>query len=115
MMKHMILTLTALLLAPLAALNANDWPAWRGPAANGSTPTGDYPARWSAEDAAWKIALPGKGGSTPIVWQNRIYLTTPADGQDSVLALDAHGKQLWHVKLGPESRPKHQTLASSCN
>jgi outer membrane protein assembly factor BamB len=67
------------------------------------------------EDAAWKITLPGKGCSTPIVWQNRIYLTTPANGQDAVLALDMDGKQLWLVKLGPESPPKHTTLASRCN
>jgi outer membrane protein assembly factor BamB len=61
------------------------------------------------------LELPGKGGSTPVVWQSRIYLTTPADGHDAVLALDAQGKQLWLVKLGPESPPKHKTLASSCN
>ena len=61
------------------------------------------------------MALPGKGGSTPIVWQNRIYLTTPADGQDAVLALDFSSKQAWLTKLGPESSPKNKTLGSSCN
>ncbi len=49
------------------------------------------------------------------MWQNRIYLTTPADGQDAVLALDLSGKQLWLAKFGAASQPKHKTLASSCN
>ena len=63
----------------------------------------------------WKLALPGKGSSTPAIWQSRIYLTTPADGQDAVIALDMAGKQLWLTKLGQESQPKHKTLGSSCN
>jgi outer membrane protein assembly factor BamB len=103
------------LLAPLPRLQAGDWPGWRGPSGNGTAPSGTYPARWGMENVAWKFELPGKGGSTPVVWQGRIYLTTPANGQDAVLALDAAGKQLWLVKLGQESPPKHLTLSSSCN
>src|SRR5262245_8527276 len=71
-----------------------NWPGWRGPSANGSTTTGNYPTSWNSNGVAWKVALPGKGGSSPIVWQNRIYLTTPVDGQDAVLALDFSSKQL---------------------
>jgi outer membrane protein assembly factor BamB len=111
----LILAVALLLLAPLPPLRAADWPAWRGPSATGSIPSGSIPTRWTADSAAWKIALPGKGVSTPVVWRDRIYLTTPAGGQDGVLALDAAGKQLWLTKLGAESRPRHKTLASSCN
>lgn len=113
--KPVALTLIVAMLMPLSTLRAGDWPNWRGPAANGSASGGSYPARWSLENVAWKIALPGKGGSTPVVWQSRIYLTTPTDGHDAVLALDASGKQLWHVRLGQESPPRHKTLSSSCN
>ena len=97
-----------------AGLRAGDWPNWRGPAGNG-TAAGAYPARWTTNDLAWRIELPGKGGSTPVVWRDRVYLTTPAEGQDAVLALDGSGKQLWLTRLGPASPPKHRTLASSCN
>lgn len=113
-MRSLILCLAALLALPAGA-SAADWPSWRGAASVGSVATGSYPTRWTAKDAAWKVALPGKGTSTPIVWRDRIYLTTPADGQDAVLALDRSGKQLWLRKLGPESPPRHQSLASSCN
>lgn len=114
-MKYALFCLAALLAIPAAGVQPGDWPAWRGPAASGSTAAGEYPTRWTAEDAAWKVALPGKGVSTPIVSGDRIYLTTPADGQDAILALDRNGKQAWLAKLGPESRPRHQSLASSCN
>ncbi len=107
--------LLILMCLTLSALAADDWPAWRGPSADGCTPTGNYPTRWKPETAAWKIELPGKGASTPIVWQNRIYLTTPADGRDAVLALDMNGKQVWLTKLGPESPARHKTLGTSCN
>ena len=92
-----------------------DWPNWRGPNDNGSIATGDYPTDWSGTNLLWKVALPGKGSSTPIVWKGRIYLTAPLEGQDAVLAYDLTGKQLWATKLGPESRPKHRTLGSSNN
>jgi outer membrane protein assembly factor BamB len=113
--RYLILCLSALLAVPAAGVQMGDWPGWRGAAATGSTTTGDYPARWTPADAAWKVALPGNGMSTPVVWRDRIYLTTPAEGQDAFLALDRNGKQAWLTKLGPESPPRHRSLASSCN
>jgi outer membrane protein assembly factor BamB len=90
------------------------WAKWRGPNENGSIATGDYPTAWTLDSVAWKVRLPGKGSSTPIVSDGRIYVTTPSDGQDAVMALDLNGKQLWLTPLGPESRAKHR-LGSSCN
>lgn len=106
-----------LLAATFAATTAlaADWPAWRGPAGNGSTPAGGFPTKWTRDTVTWKRPLPGKGTSTPIVHGSRLYLTSPADGEDAVLAFDLGGKELWRVKLGPESPPKHRTLGSSCN
>lgn len=92
-----------------------DWPAWRGAGAQGSVSGGQFPERWSLESVAWKTALPGKGTSTPIVSEGRIYLTSPSDGQDAVLAFDLDGKPLWETKVGPLADPKHRSLASSCN
>ena len=92
---------------------AEDWRNWRGPNWNGSIASGEYPVKW--EKAAWKVELPGKGTSTPIVRDGTIYLTGPAERQDAVLAFDLSGKELWTTKIGPEDRPKHQQLASSGN
>ena len=69
-------TLLAALLA--SAESSNNWPRWRGPHDNGSTEHGTYPVAWSAtSNLLWKVALPGKGCSTPIVWDDRIFLTAP--------------------------------------
>ena len=62
----------------------------------------------------WKTPLPGKGCSTPIVWQERIFLTVPVEGQDAVLAVDWAGKPLWQTVLGPERAGKHRA-GSGCN
>ena len=114
-MKTLLFGVAAFLAASTAGPKPGDWPAWRGPSGNGSTLKGEFPTRWTPQQAAWSVDLPGMGVSTPIVWQNRIYLTTPSDGQDAVLALDAAGKQLWLTKLGAESPARHTTLGSSCN
>ncbi len=55
---------------------SRNWPQWRGPQANGVAPLADPPVTWSeTNNVRWKIPLPGKGHSTPIVWRDRVYLT----------------------------------------
>lgn len=108
------MTSAALLLILCSAAPAQeDWPHWRGPQATGSIERGTYPAKWGAP--SWKLKLPGKGGSTPVVLKDRLFVTSPADGQDALLAFDLSGKALWETKLGPQSAAKHKTLGSSCN
>ena len=92
-----------------------EWPAWRGPSGNGSIAAGELPTKWTADSVAWKVELPGKGSSSPIVIDGKIFVTSPMEGEDAVLAFDLTGKPLWQVKLGPENPPKHRTLGSSCN
>jgi outer membrane protein assembly factor BamB len=54
-----------------------NWHQWRGPHANGFAPGANPPAEWSeTKNVKWKVAIPGKGFSTPIVWGDRIYLLT---------------------------------------
>ncbi|MSU34838.1 MAG: Pyrrolo-quinoline quinone [Pedosphaera sp.] len=96
------------------AADLADWPRWRGPNDNGSTPSGSYPVRFDADTGlAWKVALPGKGCSTPIVWNQRIYLTAPIDGQDGLVALDWGGKALWETSFGAEVAGKHRNGSGS--
>lgn len=54
-----------------------NWPAWRGPFATGVAPHANPPVEWNdKKNIRWKTVLPGKGHSTPIVWGERIFLTT---------------------------------------
>ncbi|MBN8248142.1 MAG: PQQ-binding-like beta-propeller repeat protein [Verrucomicrobia bacterium] len=107
--------LTAVLLATGGVAGADDWPAWRGPAAQGSVETGRFPERWTSDTVTWKLELPGKGTSTPIVSGGRIYLTTPSGDQDALMAVGLDGSRLWETRVGLLSEPKHRSLASSCN
>src|SRR5208282_1932717 len=76
------LTVTALLVSGLALAGSDDWPGWRGPTANGISPLKDVPSSWSAErNVAWKTPLEGRGHSSPVVWGDRIFLTTDIQGE----------------------------------
>src|SRR5687767_6207192 len=52
------------------------WPQWRGPFFNGMA-RGDAPTQWSdTSNIKWKVEVPGRGHSTPVIWGDRIFLTT---------------------------------------
>ena len=55
---------------------ARYWPRWRGPSGQGQVVGGPYTDTWSPSTSVWKTAVPGRGNSSPIVWSDRIFLTT---------------------------------------
>ncbi len=75
-MKRTTLTLLAIA-STLTASAAQHWPQWRGPLANGLAPDATPPLEWNeSKNIKWKVAIPGSGTSTPIIWENKIFLTT---------------------------------------
>ena len=84
-----------------ATASAENWPEWRGPQHNGiSTETGIATTWAKDKNVAWSVKLPGQGGATPVVWDDRIYLTS-AEGEDLVvIGLTTAGKELWKTKIG---------------
>ena len=59
---------------------ADNWPMWRGASGVGITTEKNLPLKWSAtENIAWKIELPYRGNSTPILWGEKIFLTQPLE------------------------------------
>ena len=108
------LLVLAVMFAVAFSAYADNWSRWRGPNDNGSVTSGNYSVKWDPENVLWKIDVPGKGFSTPVVWNNKIYLTTGAKDTDTVLAFDWSGKQLWQKQLGPEVAGRHPN-ASGCN
>ena len=85
----------AILLCGIA--RAENWPSWRGPTGNGISTEKNLPAEWSpTNNIAWKLPLPGPAGATPVVWGNRIFLTSVNSADELVLmAIDTQGKQVW--------------------
>lgn len=73
-MKKILLVLT--LCVSAQAQTAAHWPQWRGPFFNGVA-RGDAPTVWNdTTNIKWKAEIPGRGFSTPVIWGNRIFLTT---------------------------------------
>src|SRR5262249_53266338 len=61
----------------------NTWPQFRGPAAAGIADNPNLPDTWSAtENVAWKHEIPGRGWSSPVVWGNRIFVTTVTSDEE---------------------------------
>jgi outer membrane protein assembly factor BamB len=107
--------LAAAFLAASAAASAEvlNWPNWRGPDVAGSAPRGKLPTTLDPQQIVWKAALPGKGCSTPVIWENRIYITAPIGGKDSVLAFDTAGKELWRTSFSAEDKGRHKNGSGS--
>jgi outer membrane protein assembly factor BamB len=104
----------------------SNWPNWRGPLANGIAPKSDPPVSWSeTTNIRWRTAIPGKGFSTPIVWDKYVFVTTaiPKEGVPEltmmpyifkVIALNrADGKILWEKTVADEEVEDriHQTAS----
>ena len=80
---------------------ARYWPRWRGPSGQGLVADGAYTDAWSPTSRVqWKVALPGSGNSSPVVWGEQIFVTTARDRgrRLSMLAFNrADGKVLWET------------------
>jgi len=101
-----VLTLAAVLAAPLASAN---WPNWRGPEGNGVAPTGTPPTTWSeTENVKWKVPIPGTGQSTPVIWDEKIILLTASEAGGGEWAFEvvcmnkADGAILWKQTAAKE-------------
>lgn len=114
----MLRFLLLILLGSAPIIQAANWPSWRGPTGDGivpaDTPLTPWPTSWSPEkNIVWKTALPSGGNSTPIVWGNRVLLTSASEkgAKRALLCFDrADGKLLWQNVLAfEEKEPTHDT------
>ena len=117
-----LLALPLLLAAPILA--ADNWPSWRGAHLDGvSRESGPFPIQWSANDnIAWKTEIPGIGHSSPIIWGDRIFLTSCIETKDKnadrvLICLNrVDGKILWQktvLSAAHERKHKLNSFASS--
>ena len=94
--------------------SAENWPAWRGPRGDGTCSEQGLPTTWSrTENVAWKVALPERGNSTPIVWNDRVFITQTLEreGRRTLMCFDRQdGRLLWQEGTAwPEKEPTHGT------
>jgi len=109
-MMFILFAVASILMLTAGPLSAENWPQWRGPRSNGISHEKNIPTVWG-EDAsgklrnvAWRLPLPGSAGATPVVWNDRIWLTS-VDGQDLVLmCINTAGKELWRRTIATGNR-----------
>ncbi len=97
---------------PSPTRGEGEWPGWRGPHSNGVADDATYASDVGKEQ--WRVPLAGKGGSTPAIWGDRIFLTTVQGNNNVVICLDLAGETLWSEKFGTQESGKHRK-GSSCN
>ncbi len=96
-------------LCPLLSAFADNWPMWRGANGDGTTTESNLPEKWSqTENVVWKVALPERGNSTPVVWGDKVFVSQAIEkeGKRLLLCFDKKtGKPLWDAGTlykGPE-------------
>lgn len=101
-MKRFTLILSAITALSGSTIFAENWANWRGPNLNGSSNETGLPTKFSkTENVKWKIDLPGEGASTPVIWDDHVFITS-ARGKESSLALAYDrktGNLLWEKEF----------------
>ncbi len=115
-----VLAIAVGLIGMLGLVQAEDWPGWRGPRGDGTSLETGLPTRWSAtEGIAWKVAVPGSGHSSPVVWGDRVFLTSCLDETEERLLLcfdRKDGALLWKrvvVRSALEGKNRENSYASA--
>lgn len=99
----MIRSLIALVLLASTAM-AGNWPQWRGPKNDGLSAETNLPTEWSdTKNVVWTLPMPGRGGSTPCVWGDRLFVSSTVEGSADLVAICVDvkaGKEVWKKTLG---------------
>ncbi len=102
---RVVLIVVSVWFAACSVVIAEDWSGWRGPRGDGTSRERDLPTEWDAvtgKNILWKTELLGKGHSSPIIWEDRLFVTTclEAEQQRLLLCLDTEtGNELWRCDV----------------
>jgi outer membrane protein assembly factor BamB len=92
-----------------------NWPRWRGADGSGIVPEGPLPVKWDGRgNVRWKIAVPGDGASSPVIWQDRIFLTAASpNGKERMVHCFSRGggKLLWTRSIQHDNPERTSALA----
>jgi outer membrane protein assembly factor BamB len=119
-MRRALVSLLAVNLFVLSAwmVRADNWPGWRGPRGDGTSRETNIPTRWDAasgKNILWHAAIPGTGHSSPIVWNNAVFVTAcdEADGARLLMRFDSEsGKLVWKINVMQAPLEKRHKLNS---
>lgn len=122
-MRPIVLASAATLLTAFSSLHAENWPHWRGPGGNSAAIDAAPPTQWSSsENVKWKVAIPGNGSGSPVVWGQQVFVVSAvaATGNTSRDTLDftlfcfdrGNGNLLWK-QVATTARPHQGTHSTN--
>ena len=117
--RHFIVPVFVALCSATTARAETSWPRWRGPLGTGHSAGTTLPVKWSQDDVVWSTQLPGRGQSSPIVWEDNVFLTAAEESgrERVVICLDStSGKLRWRKSAwsgNPEPIHKMNSHASA--
>ncbi|MGC1273207.1 MAG: hypothetical protein WBC44_05830, partial [Planctomycetaceae bacterium] len=80
-----------------------NWSHWRGPLKTGVSPHGNPPIEWSEEkNIRWKVAIPGKGSGSPVIWGDKLFLLTAVPAGEPAANVDSPAETEPVALLQPE-------------
>jgi outer membrane protein assembly factor BamB len=98
------------LLACVIPCQAQEWTRFRGPNGSGQSDATTIPTKWTDSDYNWKIDLPGIGHSSPVIWGDKLFVTSadPKQGTRMLFAVrTSDGKVLWEKEYTASTNPLH--------
>ena len=99
--RFLIIIISLLIITP--GSNAQNWPGWRGPNGDGTSSETNLPTRWDSNNGVlWKVPVPGVGYSSPVVWEDKLFMTTALnETQEKVLLCydSGNGELLWQETI----------------
>jgi outer membrane protein assembly factor BamB len=104
--RSIFVWLILIALAAIRPARAENWPQWRGANHNGVSHEKGLPAAFGKDkNTLWRVPLPGPAGATPIVWGDRVFLTSVDDQGPGLylVCISTEGKELWRKKFGTGS------------
>ena len=108
----------ALILIATTSLAAN-WPGWRGPNGNGTSSETNLPVTWTpTENVRWRIDLPDRGNSSPVIWGDRVFVSqaVQSDNRRTLMCFNrADGKLLWQSGVTYTEREPTQRSNPYCS
>ncbi|HEX5218288.1 MAG TPA: PQQ-binding-like beta-propeller repeat protein [Verrucomicrobiae bacterium] len=108
--SRVVAALTFIASIAAIAAEAQEWTRFRGPNGSGISDAKTIPTQWSASDINWKVALPGVGHSSPVLWGEKVFVTSYDEkaGKFYVLCLSmADGSMRWEKEFSLTRSSKH--------
>lgn len=117
--KYLLVIISFQFVSTLSSVRAQNWPGFRGPNGDGTSIETNLPIRWDSEtNVVWKSPVPGIGHSSPIIWDDKLFITSalPETQEKLLLCYDVKsGRLLWKktvLKSTFENKHSHNSYAS---